>query len=340
MENAGNRNFIPQKSGLYDPDMARDACGVGFVADIKGIKSRKVVDMGLQVVCNLAHRGAVGADPQTGDGAGLLMQIPDKFFRRVAKEECDIILPPEGQYAIGFTYLPQNRTVRKAVENIIEKVVMDEGQTFLGWREVPINEEHCGEGARATMPVFKQCFIQASPDMSENDDFERRLYLIRRVIDRRVRAEHKLDRSQYYVASFSSRTVNYKGMLLSEQLPEFYPDLQAQDMESALAMIHMRFSTNTFPTWDLAHPFRMIAHNGEINTLRGNINWMAARQMVMESPYYGKDLRRMLPIIMEGQSDSATFDTVLELLYIAGRSLPHAMMMMIPEAWGKKKGMS
>ena len=340
MENAGNRNFIPQKSGLYDPDMARDACGVGFVADIKGIKSRKVVDMGLQVVCNLAHRGAVGADPLTGDGAGLLLQIPDKFFRRVAKEDCDIILPPEGRYAVGFVYLPQNRTVRKAVENIIEKVVMDEGQTFLAWRDVPIDENHCGEGARATMPVFKQCFIQSSDDLETNSDFERRLYLIRRVIDRRVRAEHKLDRSQYYVPSFSSRTINYKGMLLSEQLPEFYPDLKAQDMESALAMIHMRFSTNTFPTWDLAHPFRMIAHNGEINTLRGNINWMAARQMIMESPYYGKDLRRMLPIIMEGQSDSATFDTVLELLYMAGRTLPHAMMMMIPEAWGKKKGMS
>lgn len=339
-----NRNHqqfpvAPVASGMYDPDLARDACGVGFVADVSGKPSRKIIENGLHVLSSLAHRGAVGADPQTGDGAGILMQIPDAFFRRVCKDELSIELPPKGRYAVGFMYLPQNKSVRKAVENTIEKVTVDEGQTFLGWRDVPINDQACGESARLTMPAFRQCFIAASSDLKSDDDFERKLYLIRRVIDRRIRTEQKLDRSKYYVASFSGRTVNYKGMLMADQVDNFYPDLTAKDMESALALIHMRFSTNTFPTWDLAHPFRMIAHNGEINTLRGNMNWMAARQMVMESPYYGKDLKRMLPIIMEGQSDSATFDTVLELLCMAGRSLPHAIMMMIPEAWSKKKEM-
>lgn len=330
---------IPGASGLYDPDMARDSCGVGFIADITGKKSRSIIEQGLEILKRLEHRGAVGADPLTGDGAGLQMQIPDRFFRKVAREQLNIDLPPVGRYAVGFIYLPRNKTIRHVVQNIIEKVIVDEGQKFLGWRTVPTDPEHTGESARKTMPAFRHCFIGASDDIKTNEDFERRLYLIRRVIDRRVRAEHKLDRAQYYVPSFSSRTINYKGMLLASQLPQFYLDLQDPLMESAYAMVHMRFSTNTFPTWDLAHPFRMIAHNGEINALRGNINWMAARQMVMESPYYGKELKRMLPIIMEGQSDSATFDTVTELLYMAGRSLPHAIMMMIPEAWSKNPAM-
>jgi glutamate synthase domain-containing protein 2/glutamate synthase domain-containing protein 1/glutamate synthase domain-containing protein 3 len=331
-------NNAQKQQGLYDRALDKDSCGVGFVADISGQKSRRIVELGLQVCHNLEHRGAVGADPLTGDGAGILLQLPDKFFRRTAAE-AGIQLPPEGRYAVGFIYLPQNRTQRKAVETIIEKVTVDEGQEFLGWRDVPVQPEFTGEGARATLPCFRQCFIGASADIKDPLAFDRKLYLIRRVIDRRVRAEHKLDRSRYYVASFSCRTIIYKGMLLADQLPRFYVDLQAPDMESALALIHMRFSTNTFPTWDLAHPFRMIAHNGEINALRGNINWMAARQMVMESPLYGKDLKRMLPIIMEGQSDSATFDTVLELLVMAGRSMPHAMMMMVPEAWSKNPDM-
>ena len=329
----------PAISGMYDPGMARDSCGIGFIADITGKKSHNIVEQGLEILKRLEHRGAVGADPLTGDGAGLQMQIPDRFFRKVAKDELNIDLPPEGRYAVAFIYLPRNKTIRHAVQNIIEKVIVDEGQHFLGWRVVPTDPDQTGESARKTMPAFRHCFIGASDDIKSNEDFERRLYLIRRVIDRRVRAEHRLDRSKYYVPSFSSRTINYKGMLLAAQLPQFYLDLQSPFMESAYAMVHMRFSTNTFPTWDLAHPFRMIAHNGEINALRGNINWMAARQMVMESPYYGKDLKRMLPIIMEGQSDSATFDTVVELLYMAGRSLPHSIMMMIPEAWSKNPAM-
>ena len=324
--------------GLYDPGLDKDSCGVGFVVDVKGRKSRRIVDMGLQVIRNIEHRGAVGADPETGDGAGLLIQMPDDFFRRVC-EDIDIALPPAHRFAVGFMYLPQKSAIRKSVEALVEKVTMDEGQQFLGWRNVPVDPSVPGEGARLNLPVFRQCFIGAGDEIKSPDEFERKLYLIRRVIDRRIRQEYQLDRSQYYVASFSCRTIVYKGMLKAAQLEAFYEDLRAPDLKSALAMIHMRFSTNTFPTWDLAHPFRFIAHNGEINTVQGNMNWMAARQMVMKSPLYGKDLKRMLPIIMKGQSDSATFDTVLELLYMCGRSLPHAIMMMIPEAWSKNEQM-
>ncbi len=325
--------------GLYDPaTQDRDSCGVGFVVDVKGRKSRKIIDMGLEVLAKIEHRGAVGADPLTGDGAGIMMQVPDAFFRRVTSD-IGIQLPEAGRYGVGFVYFTHDKSVRSMVKKLIEKVTMDEGQNFLGWREVPINPEATGQTARKTLPHMMQCFIGASDDMKDDEQFERKLYLIRRVVDRRVRSEFKLSRAEYYVPSFSCRTIVYKGMLLPGQMTSFYQDLNAQDMESALAMIHQRFSTNTFPTWDLAHPFRAIAHNGEINTLRGNVNWMAARQMVMESPVFGKDLRRMIPIILEGQSDSASFDLVVELLMMTGRSLPHAIMMMIPEAWSKNPQM-
>jgi len=326
--------FPVQSQGLYDPKFEHDACGMGFVADIKGRKSRAIVDKGLQVLMNLEHRGAVGADPQTGDGAGILLQMPDEFMKQVTSE-LNITLPKEGKYGVGVMFLPQNVIMRKAVENIVEKIVIDEGQNFLGWRDVPVDSSIPGEGARMLQPFIRQCFIGSGKKIKNQDEFERKLYLIRRIIDHRVRTELNLDRSKYYVPSFSSKVVIYKGMLLALQIKKYFKDLNNPSMKSALAMIHMRFSTNTFPTWDLAHPFRMIAHNGEINTLQGNKNWMAARQAVMESPFYGKDLRRMLPIIMDGQSDSATFDSVLELLVMSGRSLPHAMMMMIPEAWSK-----
>lgn len=325
---------IVKKQGLYDPAYEHDACGVGFVVNVKGIKSRMIVEKGLEVLRNLEHRGAVGADKNTGDGAGILIQMPDEFFRRITPE-LGINLPKYGRYGVGFMFLPQDPVLRKAAENIIEKIIIDEGQLFLGWRVVPVDPAVPGEGAKATQPFIKQCFIASSSKIATQDEFERKLYLIRRIIDHRIRVELKLDRSKYYVPSFSSRVIIYKGELLAPQLTAYYKDLEDEDMISALALIHLRFSTNTFPTWDLAHPFRMIAHNGEINTLRGNKNWMAAKQYVMESPYYGKDLKRMLPIIMEGQSDSATFDSVLELLVMSGRSLPHAMMMMIPEAWSK-----
>ena len=329
-----NEPLGPKAQGMYDPALDHDSCGVGFVANVKGVKSREIIDLGLEALRNLEHRGAVGADPKTGDGAGILIQMPDKFMRRVAGE-AGVELPPEGGYGVGVIYLPQVPAVRQAVETLIEKVIIDEGQEFLGWRDVPVNEDVPGEGAKQTMPVFRQCFVGAHKDIKDDFEFERKLYLIRRIIDRRVRAEHKLERSRYYVASFSCKTLLYKGMLLGFQLDEFFPELNDPDMMSALALHHTRFSTNTFPTWDLSQPFRMIAHNGEINTVQGNTNWMAARQLVMDSPHYGKDLKRMLPIVMDGQSDSAAFDTVLELLYMGGRSLPHAVMMMIPEAWSK-----
>ncbi len=329
-----NGGFIIKNQGMYDSSFEHDACGMGFVADVKGRKSRSIIEKGLEILKNLEHRGAVGADPETGDGAGILIQMPDEFIRKVAAEK-KIKLPVVGKYGVGVIFLPQDPTLRKAVENIIEKIVIDENQKFLGWRDVPVDPKVPGKGARLTQPFIRHCFVGANKNIQSQDEFERKLYTIRRIIDHRIRVELKLDRSKYYVPSFSSKILIYKGMLLAPQILAFYKDLNDKDMISAMAMIHMRFSTNTFPTWDLAHPFRMIAHNGEINTLRGNINWMAARQAVMESPYFGKDLKRMLPIIMEGQSDSATFDTVLELLIMSGRSLPHAMMMMIPEAWSK-----
>ncbi len=322
------------KQGMYDPAFEHDACGMGFVADVKGKKSRSIIDKGLDILKNLEHRGAVGADPETGDGSGILIQMPDEFIRKVAAER-KIKLPAEGKYGVGVMFLPQDPIARKAAENIVEKIVIDENQKFLGWRDVPVDRNVPGRGARATQPFIRQCFVGANKSIQSQDEFERKLYTIRRIIDHRVRAELECDRSEYYVPSFSSKVLIYKGMLLAPQLTAFYKDLNDKDMKSAMTMLHLRFSTNTFPTWDLAHPFRMIAHNGEINTLRGNKNWMAARQAVMESPYFGKDLKRMLPIIMEGQSDSATFDSVLELLVMSGRSVPHAMMMMIPEAWSK-----
>ncbi len=327
-------NYSVKKQGLYDPAYEHDACGMGFVADVKGRKSREIVDKGLQILMNLEHRGAVGADPQTGDGAGILIQMPDEFMRKAASEK-NITLPAYGFYGVGVMFLPQDHILRRSVETIVEKIIIDESQQFLGWRDVPVNPDVPGEGARQLQPYIRHCFIGADEKIKTQDEFERKLYLIRRIIDKRIRAELKLDRSKYYVPSFSSKIIIYKGMLLAPQMTRYYRDLNDPAIKSAMAMIHMRFSTNTFPTWDLAHPFRMIAHNGEINTLRGNQNWMAARQAVMDSPYYGKDLKRMLPIIMDGQSDSATFDSVLELLVMSGRSLPHAMMMMIPEAWSK-----
>ena len=324
--------------GMYEPSFEHDACGLGFVADLSGSKSRTIINMGLDMLLNLNHRGAVGADEFTGDGAGITIQMPDNFIRKVCFRE-GIILPDSGRYAVGMLFLPQNSVLRKACHTIIEKIIDDEEQIFLGWRNVPVNPNVPGKASKLMMPFIRQCFIQANDNISSQEEFERKLFLIRRIIDHRIRTELKCDRSKYYVPSFSSRIIIYKGMLLANQLPEFYSDLRDQDLQSAFAVIHLRFSTNTFPTWDLAHPFRMIAHNGEINTLRGNKNWMAAREAVMESEYYGKDLKRMLPIIMEGQSDSATFDTVLELLVLSGRSLPHAVMMMIPEAWSKNDKM-
>ena len=325
-----NHPGLPESQGLYRQDQERDACGVGFIAHIKGQKSHAIVEQGLQILRNLTHRGAVGADPLAGDGAGLLIQIPDAFLRREFAKQ-NITLPEPGRYAVGMLFLPRADQTRHAVEKIIAAVVQEEGQRLLGWRDVPTNNARLGKGVKAVEPVMRQVLIAGAT--TDADVFERKLFVIRKVVEHRVRALDLPDKDMFYVPSLSSRTLVYKGMLLADQVGEYYPDLLDKEMVSALALVHQRFSTNTFPTWDLAHPFRMIAHNGEINTLRGNVNWMAARRYSMSSVLFGQDLDKLWPLIAEGQSDSACFDNALELLVAGGYSLAHAMMLLVPEAW-------
>ena len=323
---------FPEKQGLYDPGQEHDACGVGFVAHIKGEKSHSIVRQGLQVLENLTHRGAVGADPLAGDGAGILIQIPDHFMR----EECaslHIRLPEEGQYAVGMIFLPQQDTTRAECEALIERTIADEGQVLLGWRDVPTANSGLGQSVRDVEPVVRQVFIGCSDNAASQDDFERKLFIIRKLTENGVRDSGWDGRENFYIPSFSSRTLLYKGMLLANQVDTYYKDLKDERMVSALALVHQRFSTNTFPSWDLAHPFRMIAHNGEINTVRGNVNWMRARRSSMASELFGADLEKVWPLIPENQSDSACFDNALELLVAGGYSMAHAMMMLIPEAW-------
>ena len=333
---------LPPKQGLYDPRYEHDSCGVGFVVNIKGQKSHSIVAQGLQVLLNLAHRGACGCEPNTGDGAGVLMQTPDKFMRKEAAAE-GIELPPEGEYAVGMIFLPQRGDYRFRCEQLFEKIIRSEGQTVLGWRTVPTANQELGHTARLGEPVVRQIFIGRNPDRLRGDDdlaFERKLYVIRKLAENRIRYSPMREGNSFYVASLSSRTVVYKGMLMSPQVKGFYPDLLDEDMESALVVVHSRFSTNTFPSWERAHPYRYMIHNGEINTLRGNENWMHARQSQFESELFGGDIKKVLPIIQEDGSDSAKFDETLEFLYLSGRSLPQAMMMMIPEPWSQHETMS
>jgi glutamate synthase (NADPH/NADH) large chain len=320
---------LPPKQGLYDPRNEHDACGVGFVADIKGRKTHKIIEQGLQILERLTHRGAVGADPLAGDGAGILIQLPDAFFRDVVEFD----LPEFGFYAVGHLFLPQDEQSRAMGEQIVERFIKQEGQTVLGWRDVPVENRGLGHSVLPTEPVIRQIFIGRGDNCPDQDVFERKLFVIRKQIDQEIRDSQLEGKESFYFTSMSSRTVTYKGMLLADQVGEYYPDLLDERMDSALALVHQRFSTNTFPTWDLAHPFRMIAHNGEINTLRGNVNWMAARKHSMASEILGADLDKVWPLIPEGQSDSACFDNALELLVQGGFSLAHAMMMLIPEAW-------
>ena len=326
---------LPDREGLYDPANEHDACGVGFIANIKGVASHDIIMKGIEILVNLTHRGAVGSDPLTGDGAGILMQLPDEFFR----EKCSGLgfeLPARGRYAVGMVFLPQSQFAQRQCEEILEQVVATEGCSVLGWRDVPMNREVLGVTSKATCPVVRQLFIGG--DFPDQDAFERRLYIIRRLAEKRV--EESLgtrDAEAFYVPSMSSRTIVYKGMLVANQVPGLYTDLTNPLMKSAIALVHQRYSTNTFPSWPLAHPFRMVAHNGEINTLRGNINNMRARYKSLLSRHFSReDMEKLLPVVIEGGSDSACFDNVLELLVLSGRTLPHAMMMMIPEAWGTK----
>jgi len=323
---------LPEQQGLYDPQHEHDACGVGFVAHIKGKASHERVREGLQILENLTHRGAVGADPLEGDGAGILIQIPDAFLRSaVARNEIE--LPAIGDYGVGMLFLPRNKAARAACEQIIESKIKAEGQILLGWRDVPVDNSGLGESVKAVEPCVRQVFIGRGKKTPDQEAFERKLFVIRKTAEHAVRALPRGQGKGFYVPSMSSRTIVYKGMLLADQVGKYFLDLQDKSVVSAFALVHQRFSTNTFPAWDLAHPFRMIAHNGEINTLRGNVNWMTARHAAMSSKFLGKDLDKLWPLIVEGQSDSACFDNALELLVAGGYSLPHAMMMLIPEAW-------
>ena len=325
----------PAKQGLYNPANEHDSCGVGFVAHIKGTKSHKIVQQGLELLTNLTHRGATGYDPKLGDGAGLLMQLPDAFMRsESAKLGFD--LPAAGQYAVGNVFMPQTAANQQQIEALFAKIIAEEGQTLLGWRDVPVDNSNIADAARDVEPCMRQIFIgsQAAEQTSfEQTVFERKCFVIRKRIEHAVRALKLDDKATFYVPSLSSRTIVYKGMLLANEVGVYYKDLVDEKVVSALALVHQRFSTNTFPAWDLAHPFRMIAHNGEINTVQGNVNWMAARHETMKSAVIGEDLEKLWPLIAEGQSDSACFDNCLELLVAGGYSLPHAMMMLIPEAW-------
>ena len=319
--------------GLYDPTQEHDACGVGFVAHIKGQKAHSIVEQGLKILENLDHRGAVGADALMGDGAGILIQIPDEFFRaEMAKQGVD--LPPPGEYGVGMIFLPKEHASRLACEQELERAVKAEGQVLLGWRDVPVDADMpMSPTVRKTEPVIRQIFIGRGADVIVPDALERKLYVIRKTASAAIQRLKLTHSREYYVPSMSCRTIIYKGLLLADQVGKYYLDLQDPACVSALALVHQRFSTNTFPEWPLAHPYRMVAHNGEINTVKGNFNWMRAREGVMKSPVLGDDLKKLYPISFEGQSDTATFDNALELLSMSGYPLAHAAMMMIPEAW-------
>jgi glutamate synthase (ferredoxin) len=332
------RTTRPEKQGLYDPAYEHDACGVGFVVDIKGRKSHKILQHGLQILTNLDHRGACGAEVNTGDGAGVLLQMPHKFLVAAAKK-ARIDLPNPGEYGCGIVFLPRNATLRRRIEEKFEQIVQSEGQSVLGWRTMPTNNSMLGETAKSCEPFMRQVFIGRNAQISDELAFERKLYVIRKRAYSEIRASTMEGAASWYVASLSHKTLVYKGMLLTAQLGQYFADLSDPSMETALALVHSRFSTNTFPSWDRAHPYRYVAHNGEINTVRGNANWMHAREALFQSEAFDDDIAKILPIINPNGSDSAMFDNTLELLVLAGRSLPHAMMMMIPEPWSNHQTM-
>ncbi|MDP3174815.1 MAG: hypothetical protein Q8M88_10310, partial [Phenylobacterium sp.] len=326
----------PERQGLYDPANEHDACGVGFVANIKGRKSHEVITAGLQILLNLDHRGAVGADPLVGDGAGCLIQIPDALLRDWA-QGAGVALPPAGEYAVAMCFLPNEAEARALAISQFEHFLKVEKQPLLGWRDVPVAIDGLGAAVLAGMPVIRQAIIGRGPNIRDQDAHERKLLAVRKQLQNPL-AEMALQRklpglADLYIPSFSTRTVVYKGLLLAGQVGTFYSDLHNPLTQSALALVHQRFSTNTFPSWKLAHPYRFIAHNGEINTVRGNVNWMNARRRSMESELLGADLDKMWPLIPHGQSDTACLDNALELLLAGGYPLAHAVMMLIPEAW-------
>jgi glutamate synthase (NADPH/NADH) large chain len=338
MRDLSVRNGLPEAQGLYHPSLEHDACGIGFVASVKGHKSHEIIVKGIRVLINLTHRGACGCDPETGDGAGVLIQIPHKFFAR----ECaklGFTLPAPGEYGVGMTFLPVDRQPRLQCEGIIERIVREEGLSVLGWRDTPIEGTAIGRVARASQPYIQQIFVGHAKGMTE-DQLERKLYVVRKRVETEITTSDVEDKDFFYIPSLSARTIVYKGLLLAPQIANFYPELSDPDVMSALCLVHQRFSTNTFPTWQLAHPFRYIGHNGEINTVKGNVNWMHARQSVLASPLFGDDIKKLFPIIQPNGSDSAAFDNALELLLMAGRPIQHAMAMLIPEAWSSNPHMN
>ncbi len=337
VKRAANAAF-PVKQGLYDPAKEHDACGVGFIAHMRGEKSHQIIEDGLRMLENLTHRGAVGADPLMGDGAGMLVQLPDRLFREEMAAS-GVALPEPGHYSVGHLFMPQDDELRLHIEEIIADVIEAEGQKLLGFRDVPVDNSSLSKAPDivATEPWHRQVFIARGPDITDDEDFERRLFILRKVISNRIHEETEGRDNGFYIVSLSSRTIVYKGMFLAYQVGAYYKDLKDPRFESAVALVHQRFSTNTFPSWKLAHPYRMVAHNGEINTLRGNVNWMAARQASVTSPLFGDDINKLWPISYEGQSDTACFDNALEFLVQGGYSLPHAVMMLIPEAWAGNK---
>jgi glutamate synthase (ferredoxin) len=328
-----NKHNFPKKQGLYDPGFEKDSCGVGFVCDIKGRESNSILKDALAVLRRLSHRGAVGADPKTGDGAGVLLQIPHQFLQKVAAEK-RIKLPELGQYGTGLVFLPSNKEEQLRCKNIFKKIIKEEGQVFLGWRRVPVDSSVIGKAAKKSQPAIWHLFIKKGNLSGLNQlDFERKLYIIRRRIENSIWSTNLIQKSFFYISNLSSRTLSYKGLLMPSQVENFFLDLKDNSLKTALALVHSRYSTNTFPSWDLAQPFRFLAHNGEINTLRGNVNWMRARESQLASENFGDDIRKLKPILSEGASDSAIIDNAFELLTLSGRHLAHSMMMLIPAAW-------
>jgi len=332
------QNF-PEKQGLYDSQFEHDSCGVGFVCNIKGEKSNQIIRQGIEVLRRLSHRGAVGSDPKTGDGAGILIQIPHEFFKKAASLG-KIDLPGQGSYGTGLIFLPQDAKEREFCKEVFEKIINENGQALLGWRTVPIDDSNIGKSAKSAEPVFEQIFIARDKGISDELAFERKLYVIRKETENIIHGSELNQKNYFYITNLSCRTFSYKGLLMPEQLEGFFKDLKDESVKSALCMVHSRYSTNTFPTWDLAQPFRFLSHNGEINTLRGNVNGIKARERLLASGFFGTDIEKLKPVIVEGGSDSAAIDNVFELLVLSGRSLEHAMMMLIPAAWEHNSFMS
>ena len=329
----------PKAQGLYDPQNEHENCGIGLIVDMKGRKSHDIVKGALEICVNLDHRGGCGCDPITGDGAGIFIQLPHNFFKSVCQNECGFDVPAEGDYGVGFVFLSKDADERAEKEAIIEKIVAEEGLSVIGWRDVPVRSEILGKASAACEPCMRQFFVARGDACEAGLAFERKLYIVRRLATHRIRYTGQDEDALFYISSLSSRTMTYKGMLTTEQLEDYFPDLSNENMDSALALTHSRFSTNTFPSWPRAQPFRYLCHNGEINTVRGNENWLHARQMQLASEVFGDDLKKLLPIIREDGSDSQKFDNCLEFLVLSGRSLAHAMMMMIPEPWERHKSM-